>query len=38
MKQLANPIKINVGDKLGVFFWRNIAMSAAITAIGGKKY
>ena len=30
-------VKITFGDKLGVFFWRNIIMPA-ITAIGGKKF
>ncbi len=37
MQQSVNPITIMLGDKLGVFFWRNIAMPA-IAAIGGKKY
>jgi acetyl esterase/lipase len=37
MQQSTNPITITLGDKLGVFFWRNIAMPA-IAAIGGKKY
>ena len=37
MQQSSNPVKISLGDKLGVFFWRNIAMPA-IAAIGGKKY
>lgn len=37
MRQSVNPIKITLGDKLGVFFWRSIAMPA-IAVIGGKKY
>jgi acetyl esterase/lipase len=37
MQHSTNPITITLGDKLGVFFWRNIAMPA-IAAIGGKKY
>lgn len=37
MEQTLNPVKISLGDHLGVFFWRNIAMPA-IAAIGGKKY
>jgi len=37
MQQPSNPVKITIGDKLGVFFWRNIAMPG-IVAIGGKKY
>lgn len=37
MQQSVNPIKITLGDKLGVFFWPNIAMPS-IAAIGSKKY
>lgn len=37
MQQSSNPVKITLGDHLGVFFWRNIAMPA-IAAIGGKKF
>lgn len=37
MQQSVNPVKITLGDKLGVFFWRNIAMPA-VAAIGGKKF
>lgn len=37
MQQSSNPTIITLGDNLGVFFWRNIAMPA-IAAIGGKKY
>ncbi len=37
MQQTSNLIKISLGDHLGVFFWRNIAMPA-IAAIGGKKF
>lgn len=37
MQQSANPVKITLSDKLGVFFWRNIAMPV-IAAIGGKKF
>lgn len=37
MQQSSNPVKITLSDKLGVFFWRNIAMPA-IAAIGGKKF
>ena len=37
MEHSSSPISISFGDKLGVFFWRNIAMPA-IAAIGGKKF
>ena len=37
MQQSTIPVKISLGDHLGVFFWRNIAMPA-IAAIGGKKF
>jgi acetyl esterase/lipase len=37
MQQSINPITISLGDKLGVFFWRNIIMPA-VAAIGGKKF
>lgn len=37
MQQSVNPVTISLGDKLGVFFWRNIAMPG-IAAIGGKKF
>ena len=37
MQQSSNPVTITLGDKLGVFLWRNIAMPA-IAAIGGKKF
>jgi acetyl esterase/lipase len=37
MQQSINPVSLSLGDKLGVFFWRNIAMPA-VTAIGGKNF
>jgi acetyl esterase len=37
MQQSVNPVTLSLGDNLGVFFWRNIAMPA-IAAIGGKKF
>ena len=37
MQQSSNPVTISLGDKLGVFFWRNMDMPA-IAAIGGKKF
>jgi acetyl esterase/lipase len=35
--QQSNPITLSLADRLGVFFWRYIAMPA-VTAIGGKKF
>ncbi len=37
MQQSVNSLKITLGDKAGVFFWRNIIMPT-ITMIGGKNF